>query len=48
MMLLFMFMCLASFAQVTDFAIDTTGPHHVVQGHYLFFSVTGRILAGTE
>lgn len=35
-------------AQVTDFAIDTAGPHHVVQGHYLFFSTQGRIIAGTD
>src|SRR5438132_8072218 len=47
-LLLFIFMCLGGFAQVTDFALDTRGPHHVVQGHYMFFSVTGRVLAGND
>ncbi|MBZ5632298.1 MAG: Ig domain-containing protein, partial [Acidobacteriia bacterium] len=41
-------MSLAVSAQIQDFAIDTSGPHHVVQGHYMFFNATGRILAGTE
>jgi uncharacterized protein (TIGR03437 family) len=27
--------------------MDTGGPHHVVQGHYMFFYAIGRILAGT-
>jgi hypothetical protein len=35
-------------AQVTDLAIDTSGPHHVVQGHYMFFLAQARILAGTD
>jgi hypothetical protein len=48
MLFLFVFMCLGTSAQVTDFAIDTQGPHHVVQGHYMFFSVSGRVLAGTD
>ena len=39
--------CVAS-GQVTDFAIDTVGPHHVVQGHYMFFEANGRIITGTD
>ena len=41
-------MSLAASAQIQDFAIDTSGPHHVVQGHYMFIYVKGRILAGTD
>ncbi len=47
-LLLFLFMAVAASAQVTDFAIDTSGPHHVVQGHYMFFSVAGRIITTTN
>jgi hypothetical protein len=35
-------------AQVTDFSISTSGPHHVVQGRYFMFYAVGKILAGTD
>jgi uncharacterized protein (TIGR03437 family) len=44
----FVLMSLAASAQVTDYTIDTGGPHHVVQGHYMFFWAQGRVLAGTD
>lgn len=36
------------FAAVTDFQIFTSGPHHVVQGHYVTFNANGKVLAGTD
>jgi uncharacterized protein (TIGR03437 family) len=45
---LFILMSLVASAQVTDYTIDTGGPHHVVQGHYMFFWAQGRVLAGTD
>ncbi len=41
-------MCCSASAQVQDFSINTSGPHHVVQGHYMFFLAQGKILAGTD
>jgi len=35
-------------AQVTDFSISTSGPHHVVQGRYFTFYAVGKVLAGTD
>ena len=48
LILLLVSMCWAASAQVTDFAIATSGPHHVVQGHYMFFLAKGRIIDGTD
>ena len=35
-------------AQTLDFALNTSGPHHVTQGHYFFFLVTGQINSGAD
>jgi hypothetical protein len=49
-LLLFAAMLTASTAsaQVTDFSISTSGPHHVVQGRYFSFYAVGKVLGGTD
>ena len=37
-----------SAAQIQDFAIDTSGPHHVVAGYDLIFLARGRLLSGPD
>src|ERR1700681_505699 len=34
-------------AQQADFQILTSGPHHVVQGHFMYVFVQGEVLTGT-
>lgn len=31
-----------------DYSLQTSGPHHVVQGHYLFFQLTGVVTTGPD
>jgi hypothetical protein len=33
---------------VLDFNLTTIGPHHVTQGHFMFFNVLGTVTAGTD
>jgi len=35
-------------ARALDYNIQTSGPQHVTQGHYLFFQVTGTVTSGTD
>jgi hypothetical protein len=35
-------------AQPADFQILTSGPHHVVQGHFMYFLIQGQVLTGTS
>ena len=35
-------------AQQADFKIVASGPHHIVQGHFMYFLVQGQVLAGTS
>jgi uncharacterized protein (TIGR03437 family) len=38
----------AAFGQVTDFTLTAKGPHHVTQGHDVFFLVTAQATAGVD
>ena len=33
---------------VTDYSIDLSGPHHVVQGRYFTFNAQGKVITGTD
>jgi len=35
-------------AQPADFQIVTSGPHHVVQGHFMYFLIQGQVVTGTS
>src|ERR1700681_2804890 len=35
-------------AQTADFQINTSGPHHIVQGHFMYFLIQGQVLTGTS
>jgi len=35
-------------AQQADFQIVTSGPHHVVQGQFMYFLIQGQVLTGTS
>jgi hypothetical protein len=35
-------------AAVTDYSLTVDGPHHVVQGHNLFFNVISTVITGTD
>ncbi len=39
--------CWSLSAQQPDFKISTSGPHHVVQGHFMYVLVQGQVLTGT-
>src|ERR1700681_2377516 len=39
--------CFSLSAQQADFKIIASGPHHVVQGHSMYFMVQGQVLTGT-
>jgi hypothetical protein len=40
--------CAIGSAQALDFTLNISGPHHVVQGHYMFFLVTAQVTAGVD
>lgn len=47
-LLSFFILCTTASAQTPVFTLTASGPHHVVQGHYLFFNVTGTLTSGTD
>lgn len=48
--ILALFFAASGFAssQTLDYVISASGPHYVVQGHYIFFQVNGSVLHGTD
>jgi len=40
--------CFSLSAQQADFKIIASGPHHVVQGHFMYVLVQGQVLTGTS
>src|SRR4030081_1659108 len=40
-------LCFSLSAQQADFKIITSGPHHVVRGHFMYVLVQGQVLTGT-
>ena len=46
--LFFSIACAIGSGEALDFTLNLSGPHHVVQGHYMFFLVTGQVIAGVD
>src|SRR6478672_434156 len=46
-LILLLVVCLSN-ARALDYSIQTSGPRHVTQGHYMFFQVTGTVTSGTD